>query len=165
MARLAVQVEPSDSIMFPGLALLAHRTAAFHRVLGPAPRLSVVILDPGGVVDTLAFNGVDHGHILQRLSPLHRDAFTFLEAAIVAGDGRALARAATMSALAHQALLPNPLVEPALAMGLRWGALGIVRAHSGTIVGLVCEPECAGDLARRAAERFPGCAIRRHRCL
>jgi L-threonine kinase len=165
VARLAVQVEPSDSIMFPGLALFAHRSAAFHRNLGPAARLSIVIVDPGGAVDTLAFNQVDHGRILKRLAPQHRDAFAGLEAGLAAGDGRTVAQAATLSALAFQAILPNPLIEPALDLGRRAGALGLVRAHSGTLVGLVCEPERAGDVARLAGERFAGCTIRRHRCL
>jgi L-threonine kinase len=165
VARLAVEVEPSDSIMFPGLALLAHRSAAFYRILHPAPPLAVVILDPGGAVDTLSFNDIDHRRALERLAPQHRDAFALLEAGLTAGDGRMVAQAATASALLHQALLRNPLIEPALRLVRQAGAWGIVRAHSGTLVGLVCEPERAGDLARLAAEHFGDCTIRQHKCL
>ena len=165
VARLAVAVEPSDSIMFPCLALLAHRSAAFHRVLRPAPPLAVVILDPGGAVDTLSFNLIDQRRTLAQLAPQHRDAFALLEAGLIAGDGRMVAQAATESALLHQVLLRNPLIEPALRLVRQAGALGIVRAHSGTLVGLVCEPERAGDLARLAAERFRDCTIRQHKCL
>jgi L-threonine kinase len=60
VARLAVGVEPSDSTLFPGLALFAHRDGGFHQCLGAAPPLAVLLLDPGGKVDTVAFNRVNH---------------------------------------------------------------------------------------------------------
>ncbi len=53
VAQLAVSVEPSDSTIFPGLALFDHRGGHLHEGLGPAPPLAVVIIDPGGEVDTL----------------------------------------------------------------------------------------------------------------
>jgi L-threonine kinase len=165
VARLAVAVEPSDSIMFPGLALLAHRDASFHRLLGPVPRLAVVVIDPGGAVDTVAFNRADHCSALTALASTHRAAFDLLLAGLASGDGRAVAEAGTISALAHQALLPNPLLEPALALARRAGALGVVRAHSGMLVGLVCQPEAAPSITRLAQAHFPACSVSQHRCL
>lgn len=164
-ARLAVSVEPSDGIMFPGLTLLAHRDASFHRELGPVPELAVVVIDPGGSVDTVAFNQTDHRAALAGLAPRHRDAFEQLAAGLARGDRQAVAEAATQSALAHQALLPNPLLEPALALARRAGGLGILRAHSGTLAGIICEPDVLPALADRAQTQFPDCTIRRHRCL
>ena len=165
VARLAVAVEPSDSIMFPGLALLAHRDASFYRPLSPAPGLAVVVIDPGGTVDTVAFNQADHSLALKALAPRHRVAFDLLMAGLASGDGRAVAEAGTISALAHQALLPNSLLEPALALARRAGALGVVRAHSGMLVGLVCEPESAPKITRLAQARFSTCTVLQHRCL
>jgi L-threonine kinase len=139
-AQLAVGVEPSDSTLFPGLTLFDHRGGSFHESLGPAPSLSVVVLDPGGEVDTLAFNWLDHRGILRRLAPEHRRAFALLREGLERRDWQALGEATTLSACAHQAILPDPLLEPALAMAREVGALGVCRAHSGTLLGLLLDP-------------------------
>ncbi len=165
VAQLAVQVEPSDSTIFPTLTLFAHRDASFYRPLPPLPPLAVVVLDPGGTVDTLAFNAVDHSAVLHRAAAAHRDAFARFEAGLAAGDVVEIARAATASAVIHQAILPDPLVDAALAAHLSLGALGICRAHSGTLVGLLCRPEAADEVAQRARLHFRDTTVRVHHCL
>lgn len=139
-SQLAVEVEPSDSTLFPGLALFDHRESSFHRLLGSAPPLLVMVLDPGGEVDTLTFNRLNHRQALSSLAPQHREAFDLLQQGILRGDWSAFAEAATISARAHQAILPNPLLEPTLALGREVGALGVCRAHSGTLLGLLLTP-------------------------
>jgi L-threonine kinase len=165
VARIAVRVEPSDSTMFGGLALLAHRDASFWRELGPLPPLSAVALDPGGAVDTMAFNHADQRATLRRLAAEHRAAFALFEHGLAAGDVECIASAATLSALAHQAILPSELVTAAHAALHGLGALGLCRAHSGTLVGLICQPWAAGEVAARAQLRFPDIAVRAFRCL
>lgn len=165
VARLAVQVEPSDSTIFPTPTLFAHRDASFHRLLPALPPLAVVVLDPGGAVDTLAFNAADHAGALKRAAGAHREAFARFEAGLAASDAVEVAQAATLSARIHQTILPDPLVDAALAAYLHLGALGICRAHSGTLVGLICQPEEAAEVAQRAAVRFPGVIVRPRRCV
>ncbi len=160
VARLATAVEPSDSIMFAGPTLLAHRNACFYRPLGPSPRLAVIVLDPGGCVDTLSFNRADHGSILKSLAPRHRDLFAMLEAGLMECDPALVAQAATGSALAHQQILFSQLVESVYTWMGQAGALGICRAHSGTLVGLLCDPDRAQDVAAAAAARLPGVSVR-----
>ncbi len=164
VARLAVQVEPSDSTIFPGPTLFAHRDGSFHRALAALPPLAVVVLDPGGAVDTLAFNAVDHMAALRKAVPAHREAFERLEAGLARGEAAEIAQAATLSARIHQAILPSALVEATLACYSALGALGICRAHSGTLVGLVCRPEEEAAVALRAQARFDGVCVRAHRC-
>lgn len=163
VARLAVQVEPSDSTLFPTPTLFAHRDASYHRPLPVLPPLAVVVLDPGGAVDTLVFNATDHSASLRKAAAAHRAAFEQLEVGLACGDAAAVAQAATLSAATHQAILPNELVDAALASYADVGALGICRAHSGTLVGLVCRPEEADETARRAQARFAGAVVRIHR--
>ncbi len=140
VARLAVSIEPSDSTIFPGLALFDHRTGSFWRRLGPAPPLAVALIDPGGEVDTLAFNRLDHREVLRRLAPSHREAFELLFEGLETDDWHAVGEAATLSACVHQAILPNPLLEPVLELAREVGALGVCRAHSGTLLGLLFDP-------------------------
>jgi hypothetical protein len=100
--------------------------------------LAVVVLDPGGEVDTLAFNRLDQRGTLRRLAPEHRRAFALLREGLDQRDWEALGEAVTLSACAHQAILPDPLLEMALAREV--GALGVCRAHSGTLLGLLLDP-------------------------
>lgn len=139
VAQLAVSVEPSDSTIFPGLCLLAHRDNSFHECLGEAPQLDVLVLDPGGKVDTLAFNRQDHRHQLRRAAPDHREAFDLLRIGLKKKDWPTLGAAATLSARIHQSILVNPLLEAALPLAVTVGALGVCRAHSGTLVGLLLD--------------------------
>jgi L-threonine kinase len=156
VAGLAVHVEPTDSSLFPGLALWDHRYGHVYEDLGAPPALTVVILDPGGVVDTLAFNQFDYREVLGRLAPQHREAFALLREGLRQGNLEAIGAAATLSASVHQAILANPLLEPTLSLAREVRALGVCRAHSGTLLGLLLDPEDADVLAITAlvARRF-----------
>ena len=156
VAKLAVHVEPSDSSLFPGLALWDHRSGRVYEDLGAPPALTVIVLDPGGVVDTLAFNQLDHRDVLRWLAPQHREAFGVLRQGLRQGDSEAIGAAATLSARAHQVVLANPLLEPALSLARDVSALGVCRAHSGTLLGLLLDPQEADVSALTAltARRF-----------
>ena len=156
VARLAVHVEPTDSSLFPGLALWDHRYGHVYEDLGAPPALTVVVLDPGGVVDTLAFNQLDHREVLGRLVSQHHEAFTLLREGLQQGNLEAIGAAATLSARAHQAILANPLLEPTLSLAREVRALGVCRAHSGTLLGLLLDPKDVDVLAitALAARRF-----------
>ncbi len=101
VARLALQVEPSDSSLFPGLALWDHRHGQRYEDLGAVPPLIVLVLDPGGEVDTLAFNRLDHRQMLRQLASQHQEAFVLLRQGLQQGNPEAIGAAATLSATAH----------------------------------------------------------------
>ncbi len=164
-ALLAVSIEPSDSSLFPGLTLFAHRSAEFHETLGCAPPLHLIVVDPGGGVDTLAFNDLDHTDALRRLALGHREAFELLRHSLRRGDWHALGGAATLSASLHQTILHNPWLEQVVGLAGQVGALGVCRAHSGTLLGILLDP--AADVASSAeyvARRLPpGMVLHKHR--
>jgi L-threonine kinase len=140
IAQIAVGVEPSDSTIFPELTLFTHRDGTNHQVWGTAPPLSVILLDPGGEVDTLAFNQRDIGAALSRLESIHKEAFSLLQIGLRERDWEAVGKAASLSAIAHQGILFSPLLETAVRLCNQIDALGVCRAHSGTILGLILDP-------------------------
>lgn len=156
LARMATAIEPSDSSLFPGLALFDHLQATLYEPLGPAPNLAILVLDGGGEVDTLEYNRREHREVLRRLAPQHREALEVLRAGLRAGDLAAVGYAATLSALAHQAILPKPALPDAMAVAREVGALGVNVAHSGTVIGILIDAcdDLAG-LARCVQERLP----------
>src|SRR5262249_44659081 len=105
------------------------------------PALTVLVLDPGGVVDTLAFNQLDHREVLRRLAPQHYEAFALLREGLRHGNLEAIGAAATLSARAHQTILVNALLDPTLSLAREVRELGVCRAHSGTLLGLLLAPK------------------------
>lgn len=136
-AHAAVQIEPSDSTFFPGLALFDHRAGRFYELLGEPPPARLVILDRGGTIDSEVFNAHDWRSELGGMVTEHRHAYRQLQDGIAARDLTAIGQASTLSAVCHQAILFDPLVDLAVKLAKETGAAGVCRAHSGTIVGLI----------------------------
>lgn len=159
LAALALRVEPSDGTMLPGIAILDHRRGRLAGTLGDPPPLEVLIFDQGGGVDTLAFNArPDLDRLNRAKEPEVREALDLVRRGLdLARAGREKAAAeligagATLSALAHQRILPKPRLEEVLRLARGAGAVGVTVAHSGTVIGILCDPA-----------RAPAAAIRPH---
>jgi L-threonine kinase len=158
LARLACQVEPSDSIMFAGLALLAYRSSSGrYQELGLAPALPLLMLDTGRAVDTIAFNAHLDLAAVRRLASTTRIALDWLNEGINSNNLAAIGAAATLSATSYQAISYNALLPQIQNWATTTGALGVVRAHSGSVVGLLYEPGLnLAEPAQWLAARFCG---------
>lgn len=153
-ARIALSVEPSDSIMFPGLALFDHRRGRIMRPLGPPPPLKVLVLDTGGELDTGEFNRrPDLAIVNARKEPVATRALAMIIEGIRQGNPFLLGQGATMSALAHQKVLPKEGLEDLVARAHGLGAYGVVVAHSGTAVGVLLPTEAEGKRVSKYLER------------
>lgn len=162
LARIAIAIEPSDSIMFPGLALLDHRRGSFWRLLGTPPPAEVALFDYGGEVDAEEFNArPDLAPLSAAKEPQVAAALEWLEAGVAAGNLAWVGRAATLSALAHQAMLAKPGLEE-VASWLEEAELpGLCVAHSGTLLGLLLPPgtRLPPGLAQRVTRRTGACHL------
>ena len=148
IARLAVEVEPSDGTLFPGLAIFDHRQGSRWEMLGRAPELTVVVLDFGGSLDTVAHNAALDLGALERRSGLDERALELLRRGVADADPGAIGEAATISTLANQPIAPKPALPAVLAVAARLRAWGVCAAHSGTALGLLLPPD--EELAARA---------------
>lgn len=156
-AQIAVSIEPTDSTLFPGLELFAHRSGAFHQYLGAAPAAKLLVIDPGGCVDSEEFNRRDWQPQLKQLAGGHADAFNLLCEGVTAGDLRALGEASTLSARLHQEILFHPLLDRVVDLSRQIDAAGVCRAHSGTILGVLLEMsrDDEAELINFFRERLP----------
>lgn len=141
VTRWAVEIEPTDSSLLPGLALLSHRDGKNWRSLGTTPPLSVFVVDTGGEMDTLAFNRIDYRSLAARFGRRHEELFAVLEESLESGDLEGVGWAATGSARLQQSILPKPGLERWLTLAQETGALGVNAAHSGTLIGLLYRPQ------------------------
>ena len=157
LARLACQVEPSDSIMFAELAMLAYRDDGQARRLGPIPPLALLMLDPGQAIDTLTYNAQLDLAAVRNLAAATQEALDLLCQGLAVGDAALIGQAASLSAASYQAIHNNPLAEAAQGWARHSGAVGVARAHSGSVVGLLypADRNLAGPSAW-VAGRFRG---------
>lgn len=135
LANLALRIEPSDSVMFPGITALEHVHRHHFRVLGPAIPASFLALDWGGSVDTRQFNArpglAEHYRCFEGQIAV---AFDLAREGIEKGDLEKLARAGTISAQCNLEINPKALFEPFLSWVRKKGGLGVITAHSGTLL-------------------------------
>ena len=141
IARIALQVEPSDGVMLPGIAMLDHKQGRVMSTLGPPPPMRVVVLDFGGNVDTMAFNGVNRDSVLRGMQAEFQEALALIERGVEGGNASDIGEGATCSAIANQGVLYKPQLDAVLRLAKEVGAVGVNAAHSGTVLGLLFEDD------------------------
>jgi L-threonine kinase len=130
------EIEPTDGVMYSGVVAFHHRRVQLRARLGTLPPLTIVGLDEGGAVDTIAFNGVpkpfthhdraEYRHLLDQLAT-----------AVVTGDVATVGRVSTRSAVLNQKLRRKRTLRMLIRASRRIGGLGVVVAHSGTVIGML----------------------------
>jgi uncharacterized protein involved in propanediol utilization len=154
IARFAVATEiAADSTMFGSRAVLfAQREGAVIEDFGcEFPMLEVLGFNsaprsPG--IDTLEFTPATYSaREIALFDALRAQA----SAAIRAGDAHALGEVASASARINQAHLPIAQFEQLEGLTAATHALGLVIAHSGTVAGLLFDPQ--DDLTSRHMQR------------
>lgn len=151
--HLAVQVEPTDAVFLPGIVCLNQVTGRVQRVYRRLSHPYLTIFDTGGTVDT-----ADCHACAAIAGERGSRPWTDLLEAVAEGERR-MAEAATQSALWNQARLPKHCLEALLQQARDIGALGLVAAHSGTVIGVIWPSQMArGQIECRSAHlarQFP----------
>ncbi|MDU4960331.1 MAG: GHMP kinase [Sporomusaceae bacterium] len=162
IADIALAIEPTDGIVYPGIVMFDHLGGLIRRPLGPPPPLLIAVFDAGGEVNTQNFNQRRDLAALNAAKEAQvRRAAELVADGLRQGDCRLIGQGATLSAIANQAILPKPCLEPILEMAARFGAVGVNAAHSGTVLGLLFAPDDRERLAECVAtvmSRCPGVA-------
>ena len=137
ISRLIARVEPSDSVHLPGIAYVNHLNGAVHACLPAPDDLSVVIVDCGGEIDTLAFDRERAREVYRQAQAKVIATLALLKNSLRLGDPVGVALAATISARISQQILPKKPFDELLASCASEGALGVNCAHSGTVLGVL----------------------------
>jgi L-threonine kinase len=152
IAEIALSIEPTDGIFFPGIVMFDHLKGLSCIGLGSPPPMKVAIFDVGGEVDTLQFNKrSDLVRLNREKEEQVRQALVLVTEGLAEGDCRKIGRGATLSAVANQRILRKDCVNKLLALIPQIGAVGINAAHSGTVIGILFD--AAGDWANATIER------------
>lgn len=140
IAKIALSIEPTDGTLFEGITLFDHRNGALFKFLGRTPDMEILIVDLGGRVDTLEFNKKDLTKINQEREEEIKEALKLVEEGIKRKNPGLIAKGATISAFSNQRILYKPALDRIWKISQEAGALGVNVAHSGTVVGILAEP-------------------------
>jgi L-threonine kinase len=161
LAHFALRIEPSDSVMFPGITEIEHVQRHKHRVLGPVVPALFLALDWGGAIDTRVFNARPGlvKHYRRHEAEIAR-AYDLAREGIEQIDLEKLALAGTISARCNLEINLKSQFEPFVTWVFQNGGLGVVTAHSGTLLAGVfslddfSSPELGKNLRLEAQQRF-----------
>lgn len=149
IADIALAIEPTDGIFYPGIIMFDHVQGKIRRHLGNPPPMKIAVFDAGGEVDTLSFNkredlaGLNQANEQPIATAVHLVAQGF-----ITGDARLIGQGATLSAVTNQTILYKPCLEQVLQISRDFGAVGVCVAHSGTVLGVMfSERDMAGHEA------------------
>lgn len=141
------RIEPSDGVLYSAIVAFDHRTVRLRRILGSLPTMTIIGVDEGGTVDTVAFN-----QIAKPFTAADRQEYACLldrlTAAVSRHDLAEVGAVATRSAEMNQALRPKHGLERMMSICDEVGALGVVAAHSGTMLGILLDIRDPAYLAK-----------------
>ena len=157
IGRLALRVEPTDGIMFPGIALFDHREGSVMEELGMPLPVEIVALDFGGEVDTLEFNRIDRGREWRTIAARTGEALEMVREGLKSRDVGLFGQGATLSALAAQEVMFKPRLPEVMSFAEAVGAVGVNVAHSGTAIGVLLDAtqRRGKSTFRQARQVFP----------
>jgi len=137
IARIALQVEPTDGVFFSELSVFDHLEGQVKLSL-PLPRyLGVVVVELPGKRDTLT---LDREKLRKNWERHRRDveeAFYLVERGLEEGDLSLVGRGATLSGEIVQEAEKEDLWEKVISLYREIGAVGVNRAHTGRALGIL----------------------------
>ncbi|MBS3811376.1 MAG: kinase [Halanaerobiales bacterium] len=156
--KIALEVEPSDATFMKGIVLFDHINGHINQYLGEIDQLPVLIFDYGGEIETLSFNArKDLATLNSQKSNYIKKALKLIKRGIKTKNYKMLGRGATISSLANQSIINKQDLKSLISiLKKQSGFLGLITAHSGTIIGVILKEERFGEeIASVISANFP----------
>lgn len=136
--KIALSIEPTDGVFYQGIVAFGHVQGSVNEYLGQAPAIKILVIDTGGVVDTVGFNKRQDLRCLnEQKNAQVLQAYDLVRRGLTENNLKLIGAGATLSAIANQILLPKPNLAEVLAVADSNSALGVNVAHSGTVIGIL----------------------------
>lgn len=148
-------VEPTDGLMYADIVAYYHRRVRLCRALAPPPPLTIVAVDEGGQIDTVRFNAA-RPTIGARERREYQRLLDRLAVALSRGDMAAVGDVASRSAQLNQSRCHKRFLDRMVDISAFVRGLGVVVAHSGTVLGILIDDHDP-DHAWKVAEARAAC--------
>ncbi len=145
ISDVATRVEPTDGVMYDQPVMYDHIHGHLLQSFDEANYLLILGVDTGGTVDTVAFHrSVDMPYTISEQEKLLR-AIQMLGRGLRTRTSTLIGEATTLSARINQRRLLKPNLEKLIALARTYGGLGVVSAHSGTVMGILWDVKLSGS--------------------
>lgn len=138
LAQICTSLEPSDSTFLHQLSLFDHNRGEIHQQFEWVPDLDVLIFESPTQLNTADYHRIPRQQRLKQNENRLANAIRLFEQAIQTKDITLFGKACTLSAIASQNILMKPGFEQFQLLIEKFDLPGMVVAHSGTVVGLLC---------------------------
>ncbi|MGH4120252.1 kinase [Clostridium sp.] len=127
-----VNIEPTDSIIFPEMTLFDYKNGKFKERLGSYLEFNVLVFEGQKVIDTVGFNR----SVKSDLADIE-DLIPNLKHAISQGNIDKLAKISSESIFRNQCRLNYDILPIVKKIQMNTGGIGIIGAHSGDLLGII----------------------------
>ena len=141
VAKLALVIEPTDGIMYEDIVCFDHLKKGLLERIGQPPLLDILVIDPGGWVDTLEFN--QREDLVKLRLKNQKDiaqALELVKKGTIEKNIKLIGEGATLSALCNQKILFKKELEEVISTSYKRGVVGVNVAHSGVVLGVLLPP-------------------------
>lgn len=152
--KIAISIEPTDSILWKELTLQSYKDEIFVKQLGHIPPLAVLVFNFGKDINTISYNNSSHSQIDLTNENIIKQAFELFIEGVSCGDINKIGEASTMSALANQNSLFKPELNEIIRFADDVNAAGVCVAHSGSLIGVLSHPDKISSIAEQAEHIF-----------
>ncbi|GKX51756.1 GHMP family kinase ATP-binding protein [Budvicia aquatica] len=139
IARLCVQLEPTDSTIFDRLTLFDHQTALTRISFSWVPEIDILLLESPLSLLTEDYHRLNRHQLLLNQAGELEKSWQQFRLADEKQDCFRLGEATTLSAVASQSILPKPQFQQLMELVEQSGIYGLNVAHSGSVVGLLLD--------------------------
>jgi L-threonine kinase len=153
IAKIALSIEPTDGTIFKNICLFDHKKGLLFEELGDIPENKLLVIDPGGIVDTIEFNKKNNYELLSENEKDISKALKDLKEGFINKNLSIIGECSIKSAILNQKILYKDYLNRLIEFSLSHGAFGINIAHSGTAVGIILPPDM--DLKRSFYQDIP----------
>jgi len=141
ISKIITSVEPSDGTYYSGIIRYNPLTGEVYERFGNPPSLSCILIDTGGTLDTDTYDRDRALEICFSFESKIRYALSLIRCGFEQQSSSLIAKAATISAQCNQKIRFNSAFDYLLKESLSHGALGVNCAHTGTICGVLFDPQ------------------------
>lgn len=141
ISKLATKIEPTDSIYIKENTIFNPLDGTILKKLGYFDNGKVLILEPDEKLNTNYIRKKEnYKNIKLENNKIIEKAFKLLEKGIKNNNLNLIGQACTMSSIANENILNKEYLNEIINISNQYGACGVNIAHSGTVIGILLEP-------------------------
>ena len=135
--KICCQIEKTDSIVLSQLSVMAPGSGHIIFQTTWTPKCHLLILEGRQDLDTSDFHAFRNEEMVRKQGEIYCELINEFKKSTCTQSISDIGKIATKSSFLNQTILPKPYFQDIYLFGKKYGAVGTMVAHSGTVVGLL----------------------------